>query len=43
MYIYIYIVTGKEMKLDLGTQSSMQNTYYIQPNIFIVKTLKITV
>ena len=34
IYIYIYIKTGKEMKLNLGTQSFMQNTkhlYIIQP------------
>ena len=29
IYIYIYIITGKEMKLDLGTQSFMQNTFTI--------------
>ena len=27
--MYIYIITGKEMKLDLGTQSFMQNTFTI--------------
>ena len=42
-YIYIYI-TGKEMKLDVRTQSFMQNTCTIfSQTIFSVLTLKITV
>ena len=42
--MYIYIITGKEMKLDLGTQSFMQNTFTIfSLTIFNVVTLKVTV
>ena len=38
------MITGKEMKLDLGTQSFMQNTFTIFTlTIFNVLTLKITV
>ena len=42
--MYIYIITGKEMKLDLGTQSFMQNMFTIfSLTIFNVVTLKVTV
>ena len=40
----IYIITRKEIKLDLGSQGFMQNTFTIfSLTIFNVLTLKITV
>ena len=43
IYIYLYLYkTGKEMKLDVGTKSFMQNTCTIfSLTLFNVLTLKI--